>query len=79
MRGEDVDGAAVLGVETGGVGEEGDAEVIVVAGGGFAEGGEVGGFKDVDAGEGLRVDGRRWAGVRQVETEYLGKKVEFLC
>ena len=41
-----------LAVEAGLVGEEAEAEVVVVTLGGFGEGGEVGGFEDVDAGEG---------------------------
>ena len=49
---EDVDGAAAVGVEAGLVGEEADAEVVVEGGGEGFEGGEVGVFEDVDAGEG---------------------------
>ncbi len=51
--GEEVDGAVAVGVEAGLVGEDAEAEVVVVALRGFGEGGVVGGFEDVDAGEGL--------------------------
>ena len=47
---EDVDGAVALGVDAGLVGEEADAEVAGVFGGEVFEGGEVGGFEDVDSG-----------------------------
>ena len=49
---QDVDGAAAMAVEAGLVGEQADAQVAAVAGCGFLEGGEVGGFEDIDAGEG---------------------------
>ncbi len=51
---EDIDGAAAVGVEAGLVGKE--ADVVEVG-----EGGEVGGFEDVDAGEGgVLVGGGGW-------------------
>lgn len=50
--GDEVDGAAAVGVEAGLVGEDADAKVIAVAVGGFGEGGVVGGFENVDTGEG---------------------------
>ena len=50
---QDVDGAAALRVEAGLVGEQADAEVASMLGGEAFEGGEVGGFEDVDAGEGV--------------------------
>ncbi len=50
---EDVDGADAVGVDAGLVGEEAEAEGGVGIVGEGLEGGEVGGFEDVDAGEGV--------------------------
>ena len=51
-----VDGAAALGVEAGLIGQQADAKIAAVARGGFLERCEVGGFEDIDAGEGgLRI------------------------
>ena len=58
FRGEKVDGAVAVGVEAGLVGENAEAKVVVVAPGGFGESGIVGGFEDVDSGEGLWCRGR---------------------
>ena len=65
---EDVDGAAALGVEAGLVGEQADAEMAAVFGGEVFEGGEVGGFEDVDAGQDLRFERSRFE-VRGCEPE----------
>ena len=54
---EDVDGAGAVAVEAGLVGKEGDAERFAGGVGEGFEGGEVGLFEDVDAGEGLGVVG----------------------
>ena len=52
---EDVDGAAALRVEAGLIGEQADAEMVAVAAARLLQGGEVGGFEDVDAGQELAV------------------------
>ncbi len=66
---EDVYGAAVVGVEAGLVGEEAEAELVVVGLGEVGEGGEVGGFEDVDAGLGrlfgVRLSRKLVAGTQQ--------------
>ena len=51
---EDIDRAPAGVVETGLIGEKADTEMASMTGGSFAEGGEAGGFKDVDA----SLDGR---------------------
>jgi hypothetical protein len=62
---QDVDGAVVLRVDADLVGEEAEAEVVVVFGGEGGELGEVGGFEDVDAGLGVGIRGTSGEGIPQ--------------
>ena len=49
--GEDVDGAAAVGIDAGLVGEEGEVEMVLMLGGEGFEGGELSLFEDVYSGE----------------------------